>query len=314
VGGAAASVELARRYGPLEHRIVPRVELVAGTATWRRNPGSPFAAYDLWDRIESERTVPFPGVPDPNDHSPTPRDAELPVAQTLSAAPDGPYVQLRASILNTFDAGPAGRVTLELGQDADLRQGKLAESFASVAVARGPFAVDASAHLLAFGGRPATTPGWNKSWLDAFTRLHLGGMAHDARGDSVHLALDSTSSGAVGAQGAGVDALFDLRSSGAAPDAWYRAGARLALGASALEYEVRLTARAVPTIGCAAGRVETSVPPLRVVEQNAALVWDSPCHCFTARVSAGQDLCGNMTYGFSLDLSKIFQGAAPKAK
>jgi LPS-assembly protein len=301
-GGAAASVELSRRYGKLEHRIVPRLDLLAGTSTWRRSPGDPFPAYDLWDRIESARTTPVAGVADP-----------LPVAQKLSAAPDGSYTQLRASLENRLEGGPAGRLALEIGQDADVRRGKLAETFASLSASRGPWSADASARFLAFGSRPRLTAGWRRSWLDEFTGLHAAAAYRVPRGDNVRVALDATGAGAVGAQGAGVDALFDLRSTGAAPDAYYSARAHLVLTTSAaLDYDVRVTARTVPVIGCGAGNTKQNVDAFRVTEQQAALVWDSPCHCFTARVNVGDNICGDLTYGVSVDLSRIFQGAAPK--
>lgn len=307
VGGASASVELSRRYGSVEHRIVPRLELLAGTETWRVDPGDPFAAYDLWDRIESRRAVPV----DVDGTS-----TRLPVAQKLTAAPDHGYLQARASLQNRIEAGPAGQLTLEVGQDAELRGGepKLAETFASLSLARGPFSGDASARFLAFGGRPPRTPGWRSSWLDEFTRLHVGAAVHDARGDQLRLALDSTGSGTVGSLGAGVDALFDLRPSGVAPDAWYRAGTRLVLGAARLDYEIRLAGRRVPAVQCGGGKTRSDVRELRAVEQTAALVWDSPCHCFVAGVTAGLDLCGTPTYGVTVDLSKMFQGAAPKPR
>jgi LPS-assembly protein len=303
LAGASASVELLRRYGALEHRIVPRLELVAGTSTWRAEPGDPFPAYDLWDRVEPGRAVAVAGT-----------TAPLPLAQKLSAAPDGAYVQLRGSLRNQLDAGPAGRLMVELGQDADLRRGRLAETFAALSASKGFLTADASGRVLAFGDRPPRTAGWASSWLDGFTRLHVGAAAHDPRGDQVRLALDATGSGAVGAQNAGVDALFDLRPSGAPPEAWYRGGARLVLGAARLDYEARLTARTVPTLQCGAGSTHTKVKPLRVVDQKAELVWDSPCHCFTASVSVGEDICGSWSYGLSIDLSKAFQGGAAKAR
>lgn len=289
VGGLSASLALARSYGALEHRIVPRVELLAGTATWLREGGVPFPAYDPWDRVQVSRPA---------------------VVQKVTAAPEGAYTQLRASLQNRLDAGKAGRLTLEVGQDVDVRRGELAESFAAVAGSKGPLAADASVRFLAFGGRPARNPAWRSSWLDEFTRLHLGASLRAPRGHALRASLDATGSGAVGAQGAGVDALFDLRPSTAAPEAWYHAGARVMLGAATLDYAVRLTAREVPSLQCGAGNVKENVKALRPVQQDVVLVWDSPCHCFTVRLNAGQDLCGSLTYGLSVDLSKVFQGGA----
>jgi LPS-assembly protein len=300
LAGVAASAELARRYGAVEHRVIPRLELLGGTAPSRQNPGDPFPAYDLWDRIESERQVPVPWSAAPQA-----------VVQKLSAAPDGAYTQLRATLENRLDAGSRGRLDVQVGQDLDARTGRLAESSVSFRASRGPFATDALARFLAFGGRPPLAPGWSPSWLDGFTRLHASASIHDARGDALRGALDSTGSGAVGAEGAGVDALFDLRSSGAPPDAYVNAGARGVLGGAALDYAIKLTAREYPAIQCSSNRT-VSLPPGRVVEQTAILTWDSPCHCFVARVRATLDACGDPSLGFSVDLSKILQGGARK--
>ncbi len=289
VAGLSAAAELARRYGDVEHRIVPRLELVAGTAAWRADDAQPFPAYDPWDRTAPEVLV-----------------------QQLSAAPDGAYAQARAT-LGTRLAGPGGSLGLTLGQDADVRAGRLAESFAALAAARGPLRLDGSVRLLAFGGRPPRAPGWERSWLDELTRLHLGASLRDRRGDALRVSLDATGAGAVGAQGAGVDALFDLRPSGAPPEAWYRVGARLALGGAAFDYDAKITAREYPAYRCGGGETTPrAVPAGRIVEQAAAVAWDSPCQCFTVRVRASRDACDNMTYGLDVDLSKILQGAATK--
>ncbi|HYD41963.1 MAG TPA: LPS-assembly protein LptD [Anaeromyxobacter sp.] len=298
VAGLSASAELARRSGGVEHRIVPRVELLAGTAPWRPRGDRPFPAFDLWDRVDLEAPAELDG-------------ADAVVVQGLSAAPGGAYAQARA-MLGTRLAGPDGSLGLTLGQDGDLRAGRLAESFAAVNAARGPLRLDGSVRFLAFGGRPPRAPGWERSWLDELTRLRLGASLRDRRGDALHVSLDAAGAGAVGAQGAGVDALFDLRPSTAPPEAWYRAGARLVLGGAALEYELKLTARHTPTVSCRGGESRADVDAGEIVDQRAAVAWDSPCRCFTVRVRASRDACDNMTYGLDVDLSKILQGAATK--
>lgn len=301
IAGISTSAEVARRFGALEHRIVPRVELLAGTGAWRANRGDPFPAYDQWDRIEPERLAPVAGVTAPQ-----------PVVQKLSAAPEGGYTQLRTTLENRLDAGPAGQVRLQVGQDLDVRRGRPAETSASMQASKGPFTADADVRFLAFGGRPPLTAGWTHSWLDEFTRLHAGVAVHDARGDALRASLDSAGAGAVGAEGAGVDALFDLRSSGAAPDGWFNAGARVVLGGASLDYAMKLAGREVPgVVLCANGRTRT----LRaggLAQQTAVLTWDSPCHCFVARVRGSFDACGDPSLGFEVDLSKMLQGAARK--
>jgi LPS-assembly protein len=302
LAGLSASAELARRYRAFEHRIVPRLELLAGTAAWQANPGDPFPAYDAWDRIDRDRRAPVAGVADPQ-----------PVVQKLSAGPQGAYSQLRASIENRLDGGSGGSLAVQLGQDLDVRTGQLAETSASLVASKGPFAADAIARFLAFGGRPPVAQTWSPSWLDEFTRFRLAASIHDQRGDALRASLDSTGSGAVGAEGAGVDELFDLRPSGAWPDAWYSVGARVGLGGAGLDYTARFAARDMPSgsTTCTSGQRRT-LHAGDVGGQTAVLTWDSPCHCFVARVLASLDACGDPSLGFDVDLSKILQGAARK--
>jgi len=304
LAGLSASSVFFRRFGAVEHRIVPRLEFLGGPAPWRANPGDPFPAYDLWDRIEADRTVPVEVAP---GQEPVP----VSVVQKLSAAPEGAYGQVRASVESRLDAPGGGQFVLALGQDLDARSGQLAETSASLHAAKGPVSADASGGLLAFGGRPPLTEGWAPSWLDEFTQLHINVNAHDKRGDALRASLDSTASGAVGAQAAGVDALFELRSTGSPPDAWYGAGAKVPIGTAALDYSVRLTARQYPSVQCAnSGATRNGVGTGHVYLQTAVFTWDSPCHCLNAFVRASLDLCDDLSFAFGVDLSKIFQGAA----
>jgi LPS-assembly protein len=300
LAGLSGSLELARWFGRVKHRIVPRLELLAGTSTWRANPGDPFAAYDPWDRIEPARRVPVTGAPGP-----------LPVAQKLSAAPDGAYQQLRVTLENRLESGAGAYVASQLGQDVDLRIGRLAETAIGMQVVKGPFTGGATARFLAFGGRPPLAAGWKRSWLDEFTRFQAGASIHDGRGDSLRASLDAAGTGAVGAEGAGVDALFDLRPSGAQPDANYNLGARVGWGGASLDYALQLAAREKPKgmIQCANGE-QRRLEEFGVSQQTAMLTWDSPCHCFLARVTASFNACGDPSLGFQVDLSKILQGAA----
>jgi LPS-assembly protein len=292
VAGLDASAELARDLGPLEHRISPRLALLGGTApAWSRR-GDPSPSYDAWDRLADVGGGAAP-------------------AQTLSAAPGGAYTQLRASLENLLDAGPAGQLRLELGQDLDLRRGRLAESFGALSGSRGPLRTDAAARMLLGGGRPAVVAPYRRSWLDAFTQLHLGAAAHDRRGDALTASLDATGAGAVGVQGAGVDALFDLRSNGLSPDASCTLGARAVLGGATLDYRIKLAARYLPSVGTG-GNGTVAREAGRPLEQVASLAWDSPCHCFVARAVATLDAQSRPSFRLDVDLSRMLQGAGGK--
>ena len=313
VAGASTSAELSRIYGKVEHRIVPRLELLAGTAPWRAGSSEPFPAYDLWDRVEAQRAVPVlvaaespAGIPEP------PSLHAVSMVQKLSAAPDGAYEQLRASIENRLDAGKAGQLQLVVGQDLDLRGRRFAESFGTLSGSKGWFTGAASIRLLAFQRRPPLAEEWvqqhwTRSGLDALTQLHAEANAHDGRGDTLRAAIDSTGSGAMGAQGAGVDALFDLAPSALPPGASYTLGAHGVLGGASLDYSVQLAARATPGVQCH-DRV-TTLEAGHPLGQTALLAWDSPCHCFVIQVRATANACGQPGFGFDLDLSKILQGA-----
>ena len=305
LAGLSASSEFFRRFGTVEHRIIPRLEFLGGPAPWRANPGDPFPAYDLWDRIEADRTVPV---------EVTPGQGSVPVSvvQKLSAAPDSAYAQVRATVESRMNASGGAQFVLALGQDLDARTGQLAETSASLHAAKGPVSADASMGFLAFGGRPPLAQGWARSWLDEFTQLHLGVNVHDQRGDAIRASLDSAGSGAVGAQAAGVDALFDLHSTGTPPDAWYNVGAKVPIATAVLDYSARLAARQYPSVQCANSGATRSVDPGHIYLQTATFTWDSPCHCLNAFVSASRDVCDDLSFNFGVDLSKIFQGAARK--
>jgi LPS-assembly protein len=288
VAGFSTSAAFARNYGSLEHRIVPRLELLGGSAQWRSRSGEAAPSYDIWDR-------------------PTVRSGQAAPAQTLSAAPDGAYTQMRASVENLFDAGKKGQLRFELGQDLDLRTRRWAESFGSLSASKGWLSTDASARLLAFGGRPPLAAPYRESWLDAFTLMHLGAQAHDSRGDALSAALDSSGAGAVGAQGAGVDALFDFHSNRSNPYGAYTFEAKWILGGATIDYKVQLAARYLPSV---ATSENLAVPKdaLGSLQQVLTLSWDSPCHCLVARARVALDAQNQPSYFFDLDLSKMLQG------
>jgi LPS-assembly protein len=156
IGGATLASEISRRYGAMRHAIVPRLEWRAGTHA--AGEVLPFPAYDAHDRSSTA---------------------------LLSAAP-GPFQQLRAAIENRLDGPSATAARVEVGQDVDLRAGRLAETFAGLGVSAGPVVADARASFFAADGRaeparPARIP----SSLDRFTELRGSVAVQDRRGDGI---------------------------------------------------------------------------------------------------------------------------------
>jgi LPS-assembly protein len=209
---------------------------------------------------------------------------------------------------NTLEAGPAGRLQLRLDQDVDLRRGKLAESTLALSGVRGPLGAGAQLSLLAFGGRPPRDPRAEyRSGLDAFTRLEAYATARDLRGDALTAGVSSVGPGAVGAQAAGVDALFDLRPGTQSAAATLNLSGKTRLDAANISYVAALAARRTD-LPCGGGTIShRDVGGME--KQTAEVVWDSPCHCFAAGVKVTYDACGTFGYGLQLDLSRLMQGA-----
>ena len=209
---------------------------------------------------------------------------------------------------STLEAGAAGRLQLGASQDLDLGDGQVAETTAWVSGARGPFSLGVRGSALLFGGRPPANPNpAYRSRLDAFTRLDANAALQDARGDAVTASLSSVGPGAVGAQAAGVDALFDLRPGTEGAAALSTLGARAVWSGAHLGYEVQLAVRRTD-VKCANGSVHTRDAG-EITQQTGSLVWSSPCRCFTAGVKASLDACGGFSNSVTLDLSQLLQGA-----
>lgn len=296
LAGIAARTELSRRYAAGEHRIVPRLELRAGTGVIQDGPALD-AAYDPWDR---SRTAPraVGGV-------------LLPPLRTLSAAPDGRFTQLRLALENRF-ATPGGlQLRLEVGQDADLGNRRTGETFFSAGAAKGALAVDLSARVLAFEGRTeaAASPRY-KSALDAFTEVRAALQAADARGDTLRAALVAVGPGASGTLMAGVDPLFDLRPAAVSAAAQGVLGLRAVAGPAQLGYEALVPVRPTDIALCNGVGGTRRIEGWQVQQHTLSAAWDSPCKCFLARVQVRITPCGLGPYSATLDLSRLGERAS----
>jgi LPS-assembly protein len=306
VGGAAVSTELSRSFGALTHRILPSLELRAGTAAAVRG-GDPLdlPAYDAWDRVSDRGVLEVPLAP----RDPQSLLTLLRPARTLSAAPSGAFRQLRVAVASRLAQGGVDRLRGELGQDLDLRTGRLAETFFSAGALAGPFAADVSGRVLAFRGRAEAAPApVHASWLDPFTELRAGVSVANRRGDALRAALLAVGAGGSGALMAGVDPLFDLRAASVDAVAQGAVGARFVLGAATMGYDALLPARTTDVPQCGAGAASggtRTVQGWQVQQHVGSLAWDSPCRCFLARVVVRVTDCGTVSYGASIDLSRL---------
>ncbi|ACL66033.1 OstA family protein [Anaeromyxobacter dehalogenans 2CP-1] len=300
VGGAALSSEVSRRYGAVLHRIVPRLELRAGTRAFGSEDGAlPLRAYDVWDRVGDDVQRGPVSVAEPAGQP----------AGSLTAASDGTFRQLRASVESRLD-GPGGSLRLQLGQDVDLVGGVAGETFFSAAAHRGPVTAEVSGRVLAFQGRAVAAPAPRfPSWLDHFTELHGAITAADRRGDLVRAGLVAVGPGASGQLMAGVDALFDLRPAAIDASAQGSAGFRGVLGGATLGYDALFTVRPIEVARCS-GAGTRRVDAGQVQQHAGSVTWNSPCHCFLARLVVRVNDCGETSYSAAVDLSRLGERAA----
>ncbi|WP_242396142.1 LPS-assembly protein LptD [Anaeromyxobacter oryzisoli] len=299
VGGAVVETELSRRYGELLHRITPRLELRVGTGA--AGPGGralDLPAYDAWDRVVA--------------HGPI-LDATgrlLPSARSLSAAPDGRFQQVRASVESRLSVKGVDRLRLELGQDVDAGGGRLGETFFSADAHAGPVAGDLSGRILVFQGRtnPSPEPS-HSSPLDPFTELRAGVSLGDPHRSVLRAGLLAVGSGGSGTLDSGVDPLFDLRPAPIDAVAQGSFGARMVVGGATLGYDALVPARTIDVGQCSGGTAQRRIGAMHVQQHAASFTWDSPCHCFLARLIVAVDDCATTTFKASLDLSRLGERA-----
>ncbi len=310
VAGLALSSDFSRTFGQgagrLRHEIQPRIEWVAGTS--QAGPELPNYAYDELDvaaalpRATGSQTVP--------------------VRRTLTAAP-GAFNQLQLSVRNRLVA-PSGvlsdtPIELTLGQDLDLEAGSPSESWVRARAARplpfGTFSADVTARFLAFGAKraegtgPAVCAGQDRrcaaapppSRLDAFTSLQAGITVADRRGDNVHANLFAVGNGGSPRLLAGLEPFFDPRAVAADAQASGSAGLAGKLSGATVTYDALFYARGLASAPCAG---KSKAP--HVYQHQASLVWDSPCKCWKAGVTAVLNECNaRPQFGFVIDLSSL---------
>jgi LPS-assembly protein len=279
VAGAVVETELSRRYGKLRHAITPRLEWRAGTTP--RGEVLSFPAYDPFDQAS---------------------------AGLLSAAP-GAFQQLRAAVETRLEGRGATAARAVVGQDLDLRAGRLAETFAALAVAAGPISADARASFFLDGRGAPVAPPPIPSRLDDFTELRAGLSVRDRRGNAVRAGFLSVGPGGSGTLVAGLDPIFDVRPAPVAATAVATAGLELNLGGAQLGYEALLPGRAALVPSCsdpvnALRRVEA----FQVQQHTARLGWQSSCRCFRVVAVARINDCGGIGYSASIDLASLAGG------
>jgi LPS-assembly protein len=306
LGGLSLSTALSRRFGGVRHALEPRLDWRLGGGVLGR--ALPAFGYDQWDRA--------PAVP---PGAAVTFRAATGASRLAAAAPPGPFHQVRLSLATRLSSGEKELFRAEVGQDLELRRGRLAEGYVTAAAARGLVSGEAELRFWT-GGRlepgPRTPPG-SGSWLDAFSQARLRLAVSDARGDAVRLGLLSFGPGGSGQQQAGADSLFDPRAvdvgtfvppePGTPGSTWSLAsatlGAQVRLGPATIGYEAQLPVRTaiVPACSGAEGAVRT-IGPWLVRQHTGSLEWDSPCRCFRARASIRYSDCGGVGGGFTLDL------------
>jgi LPS-assembly protein len=286
VASATAETELARRYGPLRHAIIPRLAWRMGTGV---SGGSlPAFGYDGWDR----------GGEAPQDAAATFAGPRL-----LSAAPSGPFQQGRASVETRLD-GPMGEaLRFEAGQDFDLRSGELAESFATLRASVGPVTAAGAARYAGVAVRPPSVGEPPGRHLDAWTEVRGSLRVRTAAGYDFHTAVRSVGPGGSPSEQGGVDTLFDLRPTPLGAFGQANAGVRLPIGRATVGYDLLFTPRAETLPACNVDEASRPVGALHVQQHAGTFVWNSPCRCFRATITVKVNDCGGWGLSGGIDLS-----------
>ncbi len=275
VMGATVATEVSRRFGGLRHAIAPRLEWRAGTRV--QGDVLRFAAYDALDRS---------------------------TAGLLPAA-TGSFQQLRAAVETRLEPHGTDLLRVEVGQDLDLRAGRLAETFGAVAVAAGPVHADARASFFADGRGSPVPAARIPSALDRLSELRAGVSVQDRRGDGIRAGFFTLAPGGSGRLVVGIDPLFDVRPAALGEAAGASAGFSAALGSAKLSYDATFFGRATYAQPCSPGAGEQRFGAVEVQQQSGSLSWESSCHCFRIVVNAGMNYCGTRSYHATVDLAGL---------
>jgi LPS-assembly protein len=301
VAGLVASTEVARTFrdGRVRHAIRPYAEWRLGTRPLS-DGGLPSDAYDELDAGRSDDRAPAfeagqPGAP-----------FHLLALRPLRALPTEGFQQARVGIKNRVTMSPA-LFELELGQDADLRSGEMAESWGRLRAEVGPISANALASVDLFHDRPdlgltnntAQRGFWG--FFDPLSEIQLSLMAQDRRGDKVWTRYNAVGPGGSSRLLAGIEPLFDPRRGDFAPvglawagfsvrpvkglDVWYESiiETRYRKSLSPIECENRRTPIDEPNP--AGGPNFATLCKPRPIQQSVGLTWDSPCKCWRMAVS-----------------------------
>ena len=300
VGGLTLSSELSRTFGQgasrIRHDIQPAATLVVGSS--QVGPGLPNYAYDELDVAAPLQTIPGQVVP---------------VRRTLTAVPEA-FQQLQLSLRNrlTVPSGPLSLTTAELtlGQDLDLGAGKLSETWVQASASRpvffGTISGSVMARFLSFGAKLAEGSGpaltqLPPSAFDAFTSLQANLTASDRRGDNVHAGLFAVGTGGSPRLLAGLEPIFDPRPEALDAQATGSAGLVGKISAATVTYDATFNARQLAAPICPG----KSVAP-HIYQHAFSLVWDSPCKCWKAGITAVFYECNaGPQFGFVVDLSSL---------
>jgi LPS-assembly protein len=284
-GGAALSTRLTRAFGRWRHDVEPRLEWRAGTGALGAELAAP-----SWDELDAGVTSPVGSTADVR-------------RKTLTATP-GAFQQASLALRNRISAGPATAFDLTIGQDVDLEGGRLAEAFATAAVAVGPLHASGEARVHPDGSPDPAVRAPRTSRLDVFSLLRANVALHDRRGDDVHASLIAVGPTGSESLAAGLDPILDPRPAPIVPVAYGSVGLRARLGPATLTYDAGFNARElVDPAGNPAPRCAGKSTAPHVYQHSGTLGWDSPCKCFKIALVASKTECDarpSVTFQFGL--------------
>ncbi len=304
-GGVTLSTTLSRTFGVrttrLKHVFEPSLAWRGGTG--EAGPRLPAYAYDEMDAAARSLA---------QDES-----GNVKAQRTLSAIP-GAFSQLRLALRNRLGltSGPRPLASLEasVGQDVDLTGGgRLAETWAQTALRVGlPLGATlvggGTARFYTFGAeRPSgyTQQARPARVFDDFTELSVNAMIIDRRGDNAHASLTSFGPGGSPRVLAGLEPFFDLRALPVEPVAGGTVGITARLGGASLNYDALFNPRSQAPQNCAGSSKKIDSSP-HVYQHQGSLVWDSPCRCWKAAVTAILNECdATPRFVFLVDLSSL---------